>query len=285
MSATKPRKKAVTGVRKKQRSENRPYPRFPLAKAIQVIMCIKEKNGGNPWDQEDIASAIQVSKKSSNFAHIISAAREFGLIEKANKNDKIGLSELGKSLAYAPDEQEEKRLKQKAFLNIEIFGNVLNHYKGSDLPEMKYLGNVLKKDFGLSESHHEEFSRLFRENSNYVGITVGGSYEGGTLPQLNTIGANPTVVVLSQGKALGGDRLKAFVILPFRERDPIRAAGFFKEVLNSLIVPAGDKAGFSVTTANRLGSDIIQSTIVRELEAADMVIADLGSGPIKGIPI
>src|SRR5439155_2589607 len=51
--------------------------------------------------------------------------------------------------------------------------------------------------------------------------------------------------------------------------------GFFSEVLQRLITPAAIEAGFNVETANRQGSDVIQSTIVNELLEADLVIADL----------
>jgi hypothetical protein len=58
--------------------------------------------------------------------------------------------------------------------------------------------------------------------------------------------------------------LTAFVILPFVERDPKHAPGFFAEVLRSLITPAA-KENFIVKTANRQGSDMIQSIIVNDL--------------------
>jgi len=46
-------------------------------------------------------------------------------------------------------------------------------------------------------------------------------------------------------------------------------------VLRSIIGPAGKQAGFSVSTANREGSDVIQSTIVNRLLDDDLVVADL----------
>jgi hypothetical protein len=45
--------------------------------------------------------------------------------------------------------------------------------------------------------------------------------------------------------------------------------------LKSLLTPAGTEAGFKVNTANKQGSDVIQSTIVNDLLEADLVIADL----------
>jgi hypothetical protein len=42
-----------------------------------------------------------------------------------------------------------------------------------------------------------------------------------------------------------------------------------------LLTPAITKAGLQVRTAQRQGSDLIQSTIINELLAADLVLADL----------
>src|SRR5215467_2445855 len=47
------------------------------------------------------------------------------------------------------------------------------------------------------------------------------------------------------------------------------------EVLRSLITPAAKESNFTVKTANRQGSDLIQSTIINDLLEADLVIADL----------
>ena len=63
--------------------------------------------------------------------------------------------------------------------------------------------------------------------------------------------------------------------MPFVEREATHASGFFTEVLRSLITPAAVEAGFQVRTANRQGSDLIQSTIIKELLEADLVICDL----------
>ena len=65
------------------------------------------------------------------------------------------------------------------------------------------------------------------------------------------------------------------MIQPFTERESAHAAGFFEEVLRSLIVPAATEAGFTVRSARRQGSDIIQQTIVNDLLEADLVVADL----------
>lgn len=68
---------------------------------------------------------------------------------------------------------------------------------------------------------------------------------------------------------------RCFVIMPFSERQPNRSEGYFDELFESLIKPAAENAGFDVYTANKDGSDVIQSTIINELMDADIVVADL----------
>ena len=80
-------------------------------------------------------------------------------------------------------------------------------------------------------------------------------------------------VVVGEPKA-PTDRV-TFVIMPFIEKTSAYQKGFFEEVLRHLITPAAIDAGFKVETAKREGGDVIQSTIVNQLLAADLVIAEL----------
>lgn len=136
---------------------------------------------------------------------------------------------------------------------------------------MKYLGNTLQSAFGLKPEEHEDFSRLFKENCKYLsigsGITLKTPAKGSDAVQ------PPSVVTVAEPDSKSN--LTAFVILPFHEREATRPTGFFKEVLQSLITPAARNAGFFVKTANRQGSDVIQSSIINDLLEADLVIADL----------
>jgi nucleoside 2-deoxyribosyltransferase len=239
-----------------------------LAKALDISLKIKELNGGNPWTPAQIAEAIGMGAHSPDFYYVTAASRDFGLTTGSRETATIALTELGREVAYAPSSEIEHAKKAEAFHKVDLFSKVLKHYKGSNLPEMKYLGNTLERDFGLAPEYHEEFSRVFRENCKYLNITAGDAIadSGGGA-------AAPTTVVLGQPSKKSG--IKAFVIMPFVEKTSERQKGFFSEVLASLVTPAAVDAGFNVETANRQGSDVIQSTIVNELLEADLVIADL----------
>jgi len=265
---TKPSSKARKAAKPKKRGKaTRTYPKVPLAKALLIAQKIKELNGGEPWTPADIASAIEMGSRSPDFYYVTAASRDFGLTIGSRDTAAISLTDLGKEIVYAPSPDIERAKKLEAFQKVELFGKVLKHYKGSNLPEMKYLGNTLEREFGLPPEHHEEFSRVFRDNCTYLGITSGESVgeSGGD--------SSPSTIVV--GQPLKKSLIKAFVIMPFSEKSPDRLKGYFSEVLRSLITPAAIEAGFNVETANRQGSDVIQSTIVNDLLEADLVIADL----------
>ena len=259
------------GARRKTASNKRlskPFPSVSLEKALEIPSKIKELNGGNPWTPGDVATAIGVGGKSSDFYYVTAAARDFGLTTGTRDTASIALADLGREIVYAPNSEVERAKKIEAFNKIEIFNKVLKHYKGSNLPEMKYLGNTLQREFGLDPKFHEDFSKSFRENCKFLGIEAGEE-----LPDEERRREGPSTVVV--GEPSKKSAFKAFVIMPFTEKNPERSVGFFEEVLRSLITPAGLAAGFKVETANRQGSDVIQSTIINELLEADLVVADL----------
>jgi hypothetical protein len=251
-----------------------PFPRTTLEQALQVPYALKTHNGGNPWEPEELRRAIGVGTGGNSWFYLTAASRDYGLTVGTRGAEKISLADLGRDIVYAPNEAVEKTLKTNAFLKVDVFARVLEYYKGSNLPDMKYLGNTLQKEFGLAPETHEEFSRIFRENCQYLGITSG-------VPNLeeeaDAAGGAPispprTVTLAEAG---GASSLTAFVIMPFVERDPKHSPGFFPEVLRSLITPAAKESKFTVKTANRQGSDLIQSTIINDLLEADLVVADL----------
>ena len=238
---------------------------------MQIPFAIKDHNGGNPWEPEEVRKAVGASVGNSWF-YLTAASRDYGLTSGTRDTPKISLEELGREIVYAPNAEAELAAKKQAFLKIDIFRQVLEYYKGSNLPDMKYLGNTLVKEFNLEPETHEEFARIFRENCQYLGIESGvptikmasGDEGDGAAP-------TPDTVTLSEGSS--NSDLTAFVILPFVERDAKHPKGFFAEVLRSIITPAAKE--FKVKTANRQGSDMIQSTIINDLIEADLVIADL----------
>lgn len=156
-----------TAVKPKLRKKARTrwtFPRATIQKALQIPNALKEHNGGNPWEPEEVRKALGTVGSGNAWFYLTAASRDYGLTVGTRDTAKISLAELGREIVYAPNPEVELALKKKAFFSIEIFNNVLEYYKGSNLPDMRYLGNTLTKEFGLDPETHEEFAKTFREN-------------------------------------------------------------------------------------------------------------------------
>jgi hypothetical protein len=160
----------VTAVKKER--TRWPFPRATLEEALKIPYAIKEHNGGNPWESDEVRKAIGAGTGANAYFYLTAASRDYGLTIGTSTAERIALADLGRNLVYAPNSDAERTLKVQAFLSVDIFKRVLEYYKGSNLPEMKYLGNVLQKEFGLAPDTHEEFSRTFRENCQYLKLPV-----------------------------------------------------------------------------------------------------------------
>lgn len=215
---------------------------------------------------------MKVGARGGRFFYLTAGARDYGLTTGTRDTEKISLTELGRLAVYPATPAEALEAKRKAFLSIDVFRRVLEHYKGVNLPEAEYLGNTLTKEFNLQPAVHDEFVRLFQKNCKYLDISNWQgetSLRGGHLERTGAVAtSSPAVVTLGQSKKETSQL--CFVVMPFTERDAKHPEGFFDEVLRSLIVPAATEAGFTVRSALRKGSDVIQQTIVNDLLQADL---------------
>jgi hypothetical protein len=265
-------KKAKSEKTKKGQKSSRPFPSVTLEEAVVVPQKLKVLNGGNPWPPADLANAVGMSPKTNNFFYLTAGSRDYGLTEGTRYSKEIGLAEIGRAFVYADSKDAEREQLQRAFFNVPLFKDVFEHYKGSTLPELKYLANTLEGKFQLPPTYHADFHRIFQANCHYMqkyGDIITPEQQPGT----ELLAATDQILTLATPQKKTG--LKAFIILPFREKTDKWPKGFFSEVLNILITPAAVDAGFSVETARKEGSDVIQATIVNALLNADLVIADL----------
>jgi hypothetical protein len=256
----------------------RPFPKDPLERALKIPMAIKEKNGGNPWPPRDVAEALGLSHGAPVFYYLAASARDYGLTEGARDSKNIQLTALGKALAYPANETEATASRLAAFRSVKAFSDVLAHYGGNRLPELQYVANTLKREFGLDERYHREFVEVFKANCEFAGLPEGQALGESTSTErrkanVSGIGSPEGTITVAEPKQASS--LTCFVIMPFTERDKTRPSNFFSEVLTRLITPACVDGGFRVQTADRRGSDVIHSTIVNSLLDADLVVADM----------
>ncbi|MCC9604221.1 hypothetical protein LOC67_27015 [Stieleria sp. JC731] len=269
----KPAKKAAS-QKTASTTAKRSYPVLPLEDAIALAKTIRVKNNGHPWDTELAAKAsLGVKKNNNKFFYLAASSRDYDLTVGSRDTEKVELSELGRRLVFAGSEQEKQQALVDAFFSVDVFKRVFDHYGGSNLPEKEFLTNTLQNDFGIDPSLHDEFADIFKANCEFLGIAE-GLKPGITKRDTPEDDSGSDVRVIGQPK--GKFDRTAFVVMPFSEKgENPRARGFFNEVLTTLITPAANAAGFAVETADQHGSDVIQSTIITQLLAKELVIADL----------
>jgi len=255
----------------------RPFPRRTINQALRVPLALREHNGGNEWATREVAKALGVGATSANFFYLTAASRDYGFTVGTRDSATIKLTDLGRQAVYWRSDEEESRARLDGFLRIESFRRVLEHFGGNALPEYRFLENTLHQTFGLEPAFHQEFLEIFNKNCRSLGI--GAEYVlGETVEGSGSASARPTErgsITVAEPKKTSEDAPICFVIMPFREREDRHEIGFFDEVLTNLFTPAAVEAGFKVKTARRLGSDVIQATIVNDLLEADLVLADL----------
>jgi hypothetical protein len=266
LAKVEPQKKSRSS---KQTKPKRTFPQFTIEDSRKIPDVIKQFNAGNPWGPKDIATALKIGV-SNNFFYLTAASRDYDLTVGTRDTEKIELSSLGRKLVYPKSPQEEAEAIQKAFRSVELFKNVYDYYQGENLPEIEYLKNTLKTEFGVDEQYQDDFYEIYQKNLSYL------KSKGELIQTLTEFiepkSANSSIIL---GESINSGTLVAFVAMPFSEKSSTYQKGYFDEVLKHLITPAAVKANFNARTAKKAGSEVIQSTIVNDLDSADLVIVDL----------
>ncbi|AJQ95489.1 hypothetical protein [Gynuella sunshinyii] len=257
--------------RRKKSKGTRPFPVNTIEESIAVAKVIREFNGGNPWGPDDIAKALKVGK-GNNLYYLTASSRDYGFTEGTIRAEKISLANLGKNVVYARSKEEEVQAYAAAFNNVPLFKSVHEYYKGRELPQIDYLRNTLVTEFSLDEEFHDEFYETYQKNIRFLADNkvLDAKVSG---PQSTPKQHSDDSLIL--GEPEGKSSLVAFVAMPFSEKSGDYPDGFFDEVLTQIITPAAISAGFKAETAKKMGSDVIQSTIIGDLTKADLVIVDL----------
>lgn len=257
--------------RRKKSKGTRPFPVNTIEDSIAIAKVIREFNGGNPWSPDDVAKALKVGK-GNNLYYLTASSRDYGFTEGTLRAEKISLASLGKSVVYARSKDEELQSYVTAFNNVPLFKSVHEYYKGRELPQIDYLRNTLLTEFSLDEDFHDEFYETYQKNIRFLAENK-VTHTSNTASKTTIKHHSDDSLIL--GEPEGKSSLVAFVAMPFSEKSGDYPDGFFDEVLTQIITPAAISAGFKAETAKKMGSDVIQSTIIGDLTKADLVIVDL----------
>ena len=108
------------------------YPYFDLTDSISVARVIHE-NRGSSCTPDQLASELKYkSTLSGTYQTRVSAAKQFGLVRSDNGN--IYVTDRARTILAPILENEAKRLRVDAFLEVNLFNQVYEKFKGTTLP-------------------------------------------------------------------------------------------------------------------------------------------------------
>lgn len=257
---TKTKKRTVKAIKK--------FPSHSIEESLKIPTLIKENNGGNPWETEQLARALNLKKGGNIFYYLTASSRDYGFTIGTRETVNVELNDLGRKYVYAQSQEDLSEAVWTAFNNIELFKKVYEYYKGNEPSDETFFRNALVSTFGVDESLHDDFLKVYRENRRFL-QTFEKKQAGNVSSSISTSNQIVSSPIYQSGEK------KIFVIMPFSEKTGKYSKGFFNEVLTELIKPAAKEAGYIAETADRNGSDIIHSTIVKAINNAEIIMADL----------
>jgi len=75
-----------------------PFPRTTLEEALKIPYAIKDHNGGNPWEPDEIRKAVGAGTGGNAWFYLTAASRDYGLTTGTRDAEKIALTDLGRDL-------------------------------------------------------------------------------------------------------------------------------------------------------------------------------------------
>lgn len=153
------------------------FPKMTLEQAVTVPEAL-QRNGGNPMSAIDMSTALGISPGSSKIRTITAASSAYGLTGGSYKTV-FSMKPLGQAISSPTEEGERERSLVTALMQVSLFKDIYELYKGKKKPERQYLVNTLVREFKVDTKSAESAADIFLENLRFVGLiktTPGGEW-------------------------------------------------------------------------------------------------------------
>jgi hypothetical protein len=152
---------------KRQISELK-FPYYALADSVAVAQTIHSKGGGKATLDELAAHLGYAGTNNGAFKSRIAASRLFGLVEKAGSS--FTITQTAQGILMPVYDWAPKENLVKAFLNVALFRQVFEEYKGKALPPEFGMKNALKTIFKVTPTVVERAYRVLMESAETAGF-------------------------------------------------------------------------------------------------------------------
>lgn len=212
------------------------YPRHPVQKALRIPRAILEQNAGKPCSDREAARFSGMGYHGP-FAVELSSAIKYGFLSRPRPGT-VELTDLAKKVLRPQNPADALDGLRQAVLNAPKIADVYKYYRGENIPDEPFFGNVLADNFGIPQEKHDEFKAIFFESledarlidahgqkRRVIDVSQGAGLEADTASTLKRLEKSVTI---QEGDA-------CFVMMPFA--DPI--GGYYKTIYEPAIQKSG----------------------------------------------
>jgi predicted nucleotide-binding protein len=153
------------------------FPKNALERAMAFPEAL-QKNGGQPLDAIDMATAVGLSPGSSTFRTLAASSSAYGLTGGSYKSA-FSMADAGRAIVepMSPDERAEALVT--AAMRPGTYRSIFDYYKGKRFPDRQFFVNTIIREFNVDPKQAEACVDVFTANMRYVGLikdTPGGDW-------------------------------------------------------------------------------------------------------------
>ncbi|MFX1521744.1 MAG: hypothetical protein ACFFCD_17705 [Promethearchaeota archaeon] len=268
---SKKKKRGTKGKQvEKTKASKAKYPRHSIEKVLRIPRAILEQNAGKECSEKDSAKFVGVGY-AGPYQLEISSALKYGLLERPSTK-RLKITPLAKRILRPQNPDEELKGLRESVLNAPDISDVYNHYRGENLPDIKFFKNALVDKFNIPDEKINEFISIFIETLEKAQLLEKHDDKYRVLDYLKEteIGTDNLEKLKKSGKkvSIGADDT-CFVVMPFAEPH----GSYYSKIYE----PAIQKAGLKSIRADSeiFGAGKVMDQIWSGINAAKILVAEL----------
>lgn len=122
--------------------------------------------------KDAVATALGMKAASGGaWARAVALLRVFGLIEV--KDGGVSLSTVGLDIVQDADADKRRTARLSAFMGVRPYAELLDAYKGTELPGLDKIASKLRFDYGKTEDAAAQSAKAFVDSIRHVGLLAG----------------------------------------------------------------------------------------------------------------
>jgi len=154
--------------KKSQRFRSVAYPSYTITDSVELTRKVNQLFGNSSYNKrEDIAQQLEMSV--GNLVMKLSTANQYGLLEMKSKEG-YKPTDLFTSVYRPLSDEEKKKSELECLYRPELYGKLLDHYKGKQLPAIGGLSILLYRSYKVSEEASSRAAKVFLDNLNELGF-------------------------------------------------------------------------------------------------------------------